>query len=86
MAKMYYVCNHVDKIETQFSTLEAAKRGYDHAVYEMIKKINYMFESKIDGSVVMEQVAALFYIKQVDYIREEVVYEAKDLEGVEENE
>jgi hypothetical protein len=88
MAKMYYVCNHVDKVEIQFATLDAAKVGYDYAVDEMVKKVHYMFGALINVPV-RQHVSALFYIRQVDYVREEIIYDSVDLvnlQGVEENE
>lgn len=78
MTKIYYVCNRTDKLEIQFSSLAAAKQGWELIVCNMIDKIISMFP---DMHYNVAQAAAndLFYVKQVEYVRAEVVYWASDL-------
>lgn len=80
MTKMYYVCNHVDKVEIQFSTSEAAAKGWRNAVYDMVAKNIHMFNMDFDYALAGAQ--GLFYVKEVDYVRQEVIYNAADLKGI----
>lgn len=82
MAKMYYVCNRVDKDEIQCSTLEAAKLALNKCVAVMVLRICYILED-LDSNDVARMAANLFYVKQVDYVREEIIYSAADLEEME---
>lgn len=78
MTKMYYVCNRVDKEEMQCSTLLAAQVAWKIKVDDMVNRVLWVFRT-IDKNYAEKHVASLFYVKQVEYVRAEVIYSASDL-------
>lgn len=81
MTKIYYVCNRVDKEEIQCSTLEAAKGACKKCIDKMVTNIVYMYRDVVDSELNSEfdkisgKASELFYVKQVEYVREEVIYD-----------